>query len=114
LTDEAKYVTANNADYFIVLNILAMAHQEATDILEIDEECCEAITQHRSHMRFLYGPLDAYAPAQARDHLEGRFPGVRTQLAPDHIKHAFVLQHHRPVALIVAEWLLEFFRSQPA
>jgi len=109
LAEEAHYLTAetNLIDYYVVMNILHMAHTETLEIREIDEEIRSVVGENMSKMVFLYGPNDKYAPKQYWEELRVMFPEVNAHLADEEIPHAFVTTHPEPVATKVHPWIVE-------
>jgi len=98
ISDEARYVAANKINYHLVMNILYMAYTEGQDIIEIDEECNEAIKNNLTTMYFLYGPTDQYTPKHFYEEIRIAYPLGNFEMAEDGVKHAFVLQHSDVVA----------------
>jgi len=105
LSDEARYITSNKIDYYLVMNVLYMAYTEGTDILEIDRECHDALTEHASKMYFLYGPTDQYTPKEFFDEIQQLYPDGNYEMAAVGVKHAFVLKNSEEVAEKVATFL---------
>lgn len=102
-----KYVVEESANYYNVLNILSMGHQEAQEILHVDEECEQSIRLHCNKHWFLYGKYDKYAPEAFYNDLKRNFPELKNVelCSNDEILHAFVLHHSKHVAEYIFSWL---------
>jgi len=112
LSDEARYITANKINYYLVMNVLFMAYLEGQEILDMDADCHEVITRHLANMYFLYGPTDQYTPRQFYDEIRVLFPEGNFEMAEDGVKHAFVLKHSDIVALKVYDFLSQAFAKE--
>mmetsp|Transcript_3665 Transcript_3665/g.5090 ORF Transcript_3665/g.5090 Transcript_3665/m.5090 type:complete len:313 (-) Transcript_3665:26-964(-) len=99
------HIINKTLDYFVILNVLTMAHIESVDIREIDAEVQDVIQNHMEKLVFLYGPNDKYAPAKYHTELIESFPGVKAHLADEDIEHAFVMNHADRVAHQIIDWL---------
>jgi len=88
-----------------------MAYTEGQDIIEIDDECHEAISKNLSTMYFLYGPTDQYTPKHFYEEIRVAYPNGNFELAELGVKHAFVLQHSEVVAGKVYTFLSTSFES---
>jgi len=105
LSDEARYVMANKINYHLIMNVLYMAYKEGQEILEIDEECHEVLTEHAHNMYFLYGPTDQYTPRAFYDEIRELYPNGNFEMAEMGIRHAFVLKNSVEVANKVSSFL---------
>jgi len=83
-----------------------MAYREGQEILDIDEECRDVLTNHAPNMYFLYGPTDQYTPRHFYDEMLTSYPTGNFEMAEMGIKHAFVLNNSVAVANKVSSFLL--------
>jgi len=106
LSDEARYIVAQNMCYSSVLNVLSMAYQESQEIVDIDSEISEVLQSLSYRHRLLYGPNDRYAPKLYCQQITESYPTVDARLADCSILHAFVLSHSHEVAdKITHDWI---------
>lgn len=106
LSDEARYVMSNKVNYHLIMNVLYMAYREGQEILDIDEECNDVLTNHAPNMYFLYSPTDQYTPRHFYDEMLALYPKGNFEMAEVGVKHAFVLKNSVTVANKVSSFLV--------
>lgn len=81
-----------------------MALDEMGQVLERDSS---TIMLHKDRVKLYYGASDRWAPVRFCDGLKRDVPEIEAEVCRRNFEHAFVLQHSKEVALMVADWILE-------
>ncbi|KAF2072341.1 hypothetical protein CYY_006336 [Polysphondylium violaceum] len=105
-TDEVRIAISQKINYYLALNILYMAYTETEDIRELDQECKSVFQQNLDSLLFIYGTSDPYTPHQFYHDMKSDYPTGNIEFAQEGIPHAFVLNHSKPIAIRVSEFIL--------
>lgn len=103
-SDEVKYVTQEQLNMHLVLNILGMAKEEGDHVQDVDDEIMGVLQGRDQHdLVMLYGSSDRYTPAQFHKEVNEQHPHIQTYLCD--YPHAFVLTHGAEVAALIPSML---------
>ncbi|XP_039605719.1 lipid droplet-associated hydrolase [Polypterus senegalus] len=89
-------------------NAMYMGSQEMVQVMDRDNA---TIQENQEKLIFYYGENDNWCPVQYYEEIKRDFPKADIRLCNKGIRHAFVLDAGRDVALMMTEWLQKVLHS---
>ncbi|XP_028653218.1 lipid droplet-associated hydrolase isoform X2 [Erpetoichthys calabaricus] len=108
LDESCVSATINLFSVDCTANAMYMGSQEMVQVMDRDNA---TIQENQEKLIFYYGENDNWCPVQYYEEIKRDFPKADIRLCNKGIRHAFVLDAGRDVALMMTEWLQKVLHS---